>query len=357
MIRFSVIVPIYNVAGFVKSGLKQLDSQTYEGDWEILLVDDGSTDDSYALIEGASKDNPRIRVFHQANAGAGAARNLGINNACGEYIWFYDIDDEIEPELLCRLDKALQDAHNPQMAIFGFSEFDVKTGNMATRYFSPMSLRSNDEVRDVWAEHLSGAHGGNNGFVWNKAYRLDFLNDKGLRFGNERIQQDEVFNLRVYAYVSTMIILSDCWYRYKVYDKGNTRSRYIADRLNIYRSVMSSFKVLMATWNLNSPTVEAWLAKRFLGNVIQTMTFNCYHPESGLSKIERDKCIISIMADTDVRNLLDKLRSFKMNGFSFITNRYIQAIEHKSLCRFKLARTLDMTETYCRKVARRLIQR
>lgn len=355
--RFSVIVPIYNVSGFIESGLKQLMAQTYNGDWEVLLIDDGSTDDSLAMIERASKYDHRFRVLHQTNAGAGAARNLGIDNACGEYIWFYDIDDEIEPDLLERLDKALEVADNPQMAIFGFSELDVTTGNLTTRSFEPMALNTNDEVRGIWARHLSGAHGGNNGFVWNKAYRRDFLDAKNLRFGNERIQQDEVFNLKVYAEVSTMILIADCLYRYKVYDRGNTRSRFIPDRLDIYRSVMNAFSNLIAKWDLDCPDVERWLANRFFGNVVQTMTFNCYHPDSGMTARERDKCIASIMTDSDVCRLMAYMQESGIVQSTYIGRRYARAIEHKSLSEFKLVRFLDRMNGMIRSKARKLIRR
>jgi len=93
--KVSVIVPVFNSEKYIAKCIESILAQTY-ADWELILVDDGSTDNSLRIIrEYESKDN-RIRVFCQNHAGAGMARNLGIKNATGEYIVFVDSDDTIE---------------------------------------------------------------------------------------------------------------------------------------------------------------------------------------------------------------------------------------------------------------------
>lgn len=93
-IKFSIIIPVYNVALYLRECLDSVLSQTFT-DWEAICIDDGSTDESGAILdEYAAKDN-RFRVFHQANAGVGEARNFGINKANGEYVIFLDGDDTI----------------------------------------------------------------------------------------------------------------------------------------------------------------------------------------------------------------------------------------------------------------------
>lgn len=352
MMRFSVIVPIFNVARFIPSGLAQLAAQDFAGEWEVILVDDGSSDGSSEMIDRVAAADPRMIALHQPNSGSGPARNLGIDHARGEYICFVDVDDELEPALLSTLNDALTSAKNPDMAVFGFDEADASGGSPFTRTFESMMLRGNDAVRDAWPLHLSGAHGGNNGFVWNKTYRRDFLIANNLKFGNERIQQDEVFNLRVYAHVESALIMPDVLYHYMIYDRGNTRSHYIANRIDIYASVIKAFRTLMAGWGIAPVEVERWLAQRFLNNVVQTLTFNCHHPESGFTRAERRAHMQAIMNRPDVRALVAEFDEHAIS-IGGLTKAYLRAIRRQSVGAVECTRVAERFLQALRRILRR----
>lgn len=98
----SVIVPVYNIVDLLPRCVKSIQKQTYPN-LEIILIDDGSTDNSGALAEKMALEDRRIRVFHKENGGTSRARNLGIEKARGEYIGFVDSDDYIEPRMYERL--------------------------------------------------------------------------------------------------------------------------------------------------------------------------------------------------------------------------------------------------------------
>ena len=98
----SVIVPVYNVEAWLPRCGDSILSQTYEN-LEILLVDDGSTDDSGLICEEYAKKDTRIRVIHKENGGLSSARNSGLDAASGEYIGFVDSDDWIEPEMYAEM--------------------------------------------------------------------------------------------------------------------------------------------------------------------------------------------------------------------------------------------------------------
>lgn len=108
MSRFSIIIPVYNVEQYLDECVKSVLAQTYT-DFEILLIDDGSPDNSGALCDKLAKEDSRIRVFHQENRGLSGARNTGIRNAVGEYLQFLDSDDwwaspDVLREIADRLD-------------------------------------------------------------------------------------------------------------------------------------------------------------------------------------------------------------------------------------------------------------
>ncbi len=94
---FSIIVPVYNVAPYLREALDSVLAQTFT-DWECLCVDDGSTDGSSAILDEYAAKDARFRVWHKENGGVSSARNLGLDNARGEYIGFLDPDDILMPE-------------------------------------------------------------------------------------------------------------------------------------------------------------------------------------------------------------------------------------------------------------------
>ncbi len=93
--KISVIVPVYNAEEYLKNCIMSVVRQTYDN-WELILVDDGSSDGSLSIADLAAEKDERIRVIHQKNAGPGAARNRGIKEALGDYVVFLDSDDYID---------------------------------------------------------------------------------------------------------------------------------------------------------------------------------------------------------------------------------------------------------------------
>ena len=100
--KVSIIVPIYNVAKYLPACLDSILNQTYDN-LEILLIDDGSTDDSLKIIEEYAKKDSRIKAFNQKNSGQSSARNLGLKKATGKFISFIDGDDMIKPNFIANL--------------------------------------------------------------------------------------------------------------------------------------------------------------------------------------------------------------------------------------------------------------
>ena len=95
----SVIIPVYNRAGMLERSVRSVMEQSLS-DWELILVDDGSTDGSAGICDGFVAADPRIRAFHKQNGGVSSARNLGLDEARGEWLAFLDADDRFYPDAL-----------------------------------------------------------------------------------------------------------------------------------------------------------------------------------------------------------------------------------------------------------------
>ena len=124
--KVSIVVPIYNGAKYIDNCIKNLKAQTYDN-LEIIFVDDGSTDDSGEKCDECAKGDERFRVLRLPNGGPSSARNAGIEASTGDYIFFYDVDDDIIPSLVeDNLKMAVE--NDADVLMFGFWYHNVDTG-------------------------------------------------------------------------------------------------------------------------------------------------------------------------------------------------------------------------------------
>lgn len=174
----SIILPCYNVAPYLDECLESLVRQTWE-DLEIICVNDGSTDDTPAVLRGWAEKDARIRVIHQENGGAFSARNAGLDAAAGEYIGFVDPDDYVDTSMYARLVETAQ-RHGAEVAACGYTSFSEEDGTVMEDAghapepgFEPDAKKSCFSGESVWLRM--------DVVVWNKVYRRSFFEENGLR--------------------------------------------------------------------------------------------------------------------------------------------------------------------------------
>ena len=132
----SIIVPVYNTERFLNRCIDSVLAQTYS-DWELLLVDDGSTDSSGSICDEYATQDSRIRVFHKENGGVSSARNLGLDYARGEWITFVDSDDYIAPDMIEKLYET-QKRNNADITVCGYRWVDKEGKNLKSFHMNSM---------------------------------------------------------------------------------------------------------------------------------------------------------------------------------------------------------------------------
>lgn len=173
----SIIVPVYNIIEYLPRCVESLRKQTYDK-IEILLVDDGSTDGTSALCDVLAAEDVRIRVFHKQNGGSSSARNLGIQEATGEYLGFVDSDDYVEPDMYERLLQAIETTHLP-IAQTGRDEIDPE-GKKLPNICEPVTERQEIPAKEFLRELLM--HRGDCSFC-TKLVRRDLFEEEGFPVG------------------------------------------------------------------------------------------------------------------------------------------------------------------------------
>ena len=330
--KISVIICCYNVSKWLKLGrLNNIYNQTYQN-WELLLIDDGSTDETPAIIDAEAKKESRVRAFHKPNGGAGSARNMAIDNATGEYICAFDIDDDLKPDMLEYCVEQME-AKQVDMLVFGLEVHELYINKVFNYSFGDKLITSNQELRDNYLDYFLFVPGGSNGYFCNKCYRMSFLNMYHLRFENQRIQQDEVFNLLVYHHLERCYISPRIFYIYYIYNSGNTRSRFIPDRFDIYKSVRQHFETLKSFWSLNDQRLDDYLDKRFYTSVLQCMLFNLTHPDCPWTTTEKQREMNRIMDDALTLKCFKYAESHAVGGEQRL---YRYACKKRSLFLIKL---------------------
>lgn len=347
---FSIIVPIYNVQNFINKGLQNLLKISYS-DYEILLIDDGSTDNSGLLCDEWSKKSSHISVFHKPNGGAGSARNLGIKKARGTYLCFFDIDDEVDKDILSICKNHL-DNEKTEMLIFSYDSFDQEYNIKTTSIYKPHVFHTNKEIKDNYVNLLLGLKY-NNGFVWNKVYKREFLIKNNLFFGNQRIQQDEIFNIKIYPHLTHLTTIPDILYHYNIYYKGNTRSHYIPERIDIYHEVRNNFINLYNNWKLNDLRMLCYLHERYANGIIYAINYDILNKKSIMTKHERNDKIKQIFEFKDTHESIQFcLSNQDIRGLKKL---YFKAILLKNITLYKFIKILDEKFIMVKKIYRRYL--
>lgn len=182
MSKVSVIVPVYNVENYIRDMLTSVQEQTFR-DFEVVIINDGSPDNSQAIIDEFCAADPRFKSFVQENGGVAAARNSGIAKATGDYVVFYDPDDYIPPDALEKMYKTA--ASKDADLVIGIME--EKSLGESLIYMHSQALAKQDRI-DPMDTHFTGAWS-----LCHKMFSRKLIVDNGLKFEKLTNAEDGVF--------------------------------------------------------------------------------------------------------------------------------------------------------------------
>lgn len=231
----SIVVPVYNVENYLARCIYSLVNQTYQN-IEIILVDDGSTDNCPKICDEWAKKSNKVKVIHKKNAGLGMARNTGIDYAQGKYICFIDSDDTLDLD-------AIECCHNNienfdfDIIYFGFKYID--TMDNIKKVFIPTPTKTEyfgDEIKKVFLPNIVNLMPGEHNFNMNFSscmclIKLDLINKINWRFVSERkIISEDIYSLLVlFKKIKSVSICPKSFYSYRINTKSLTHS-YRSDR-------------------------------------------------------------------------------------------------------------------------------
>lgn len=241
MDKVSVIIPVYNVEPYVRQCLESVINQTYSN-LEIIIVDDGSTDNCGKICDLYAEQYNCVAVYHKKNGGLSSARNMGLNYATGEWILFVDSDDWCEVDYI---EKMIGLKSNSMIdVIISSSVHELSNG----RKYIHQLMRDegiyddNNILNIVWGKSLCITfkneynYGINknstNSAPWDKLYRRKIISENDLRYDEKlKVHEDRLFNLKYFEYVKHFKYVDTQGYNYRFVKQSITK-KYDIDRVN-----------------------------------------------------------------------------------------------------------------------------
>lgn len=228
----SIIVPVYNTREYLDECIQSIVSQDYTN-WELILIDDYSTDGSGDLLDQWEKKDSRIRVIHKTgNSGVSDSRNIALKMAKGDYIGFVDSDDWIEPEMYSKMCELLEKTDAD--AVFGGYNRIEESGTVRIHTKEPNGkmFSVDDALLQIMPQRGAGRY---NMFLWDKLFRRSVLSKEGeliLFDSNYLYGEDVLWLTEVLLNCTNITFCQECGYNYRATRSNNTWSA-----MNNYRSI------------------------------------------------------------------------------------------------------------------------
>lgn len=284
MPKVSIIVPVYNVEKFLRKCLDSISAQTL-ADWECLLIDDGSTDNSGVICDEYAKRDDRIKVFHKENGGVSSARNYGIEKAIGDWITFVDSDDWIDNDTLFNSVNAI--TQGVDMIIFGIKVFIGQPPKLIEHQLKYIGAESDFKQQLEEADRKGWLQG-----PVNKLFQRSILIKNGLRFDETMSYgEDTKFSFSYISLCTNIKILPFLSYSYCFVNSQSLTNQKLTwkYRLNLAELLRELRERMSTQFTLNS-TYATFI--QFTYATWMTNTLTCLVKSKEKSKYSLYKSII-----------------------------------------------------------------
>jgi len=309
----SIIIPAYNASDFISDAIESVLDQEFK-DFELLIINDGSTDSTLEIInEFALKDN-RIKAFSIKNSGPSAARNFGINESKGKYLMFLDSDDTFSKNALDKVCSNLKD--NPDMLIFGFyinniSKNQIYEHNAKSVFFN-VKNDLDKNFGDLYEKNQLNP-------VWNKAILTSVVKNNMITFEDYRYGEDRIFVFDCLCFCNNVKVVDDLLYNYNMLNSESLVTKFSEEKFEICNIIDDRIVALQNTFGSFSSETNAKVSYMYLKSIISCLT-NIFHTSCNYSFKEKKNAVRLIISDDKVKVALNqyKKHDFAMDVITIV---------------------------------------
>lgn len=254
MPKVSLIVPIYNSEQFLERCISSIINQTFK-DFELILINDGSTDNSIDILRKYKDIDNRIIVIDNSNNGVSITRNIGIEKARGKYIQFVDSDDFIDENMLNNTISTIE-KENSDLVITGLF-LDIYNGNKvdtSIQTFPRKNAKTKIEIAENVVNRLNGTY--INSPV-NKLYKRELIVDNNLKMKEDiSLGEDLIFNLEYLSKCKSVVFEEESHYHYNMKMEDNLTAKYRSDKLELMKILYNNTKEFLLEADVNSRYIQ-----------------------------------------------------------------------------------------------------
>lgn len=314
----SVVMPIYNAEKFLRKSIDSILEQSYS-DFELILIDDGSTDNSMNIAMYYEDNDNRVKVFSQSNQGASAARNLGLKNAGGDYLIFIDADDYVESELFADFKKIIESENVDLIISPPFSDYydsKNKITMSVKRDLVEKRIEGNKEIANeviyLFENEVINA-------PYCKLFKLDLIRLHNLLMPtNIHLQEDLFFNVKYLEVVNSAFITNNAYYHYNHFQIESVTSKYYNNKWEMLEEVNNNVISYYTTRAKNMDILES--VNYFAIKNAYASFLNLFHKNCLLNKKEKIRFITKVVKSTDFS---DKVIASNKKGIKYKTLKFV----------------------------------
>lgn len=310
MPKVSIVVPIYNVEEYLDRSIKSLISQSLQ-DIEIILVNDGSKDNSLAICKKYEQRDKRVKVIDKPNGGVSSARNEGIKIATGDYIGFIDPDDWIENNMYEQLYTQIRETR----CEVAMCNFVIDDNRSIKEIYIPTDehVLNRQDIREWLIPNMVGPEdlNSNESTIMGSACRIlvkreIIMNQRILFPLNISLMEDLVWCIEVLANSNKIVIDRGLYYHYMKND-NSAITRYRENMNSIQMTVLNKLENLLLKYDVNSHC-EKRMKLRYINMIISNI-MNEMHKDSPKTEVEKFKSIKQLCANTYIKDILKEINT------------------------------------------------
>lgn len=299
--KFSVLIPVYNVEPYLRRCVESVLSQSVDV-YEIILVNDGSTDDSGAICDYYKENHPdRVVVIHKKNQGLVSARRVGVTHARGEYVCFLDSDDFWEPHLLSTLEQLLSES-KADVVCFGYTLVDENDTELRIGYpLLSEGVYQEEAKQKILEELLSGTSLNN---LWLKCVRLSCIDkDRDYSpFFSVSSGEDLLQTLPIFDNASSIQIVHDRLYNYYQNSQSITQSKYLEKHLSSTFLVYRELGIYVEKWRLSTQAYYDKMGQTILFSLKQLIRRRV---GKGAYSVSEREALLDRLQQPDIRDVVE----------------------------------------------------
>lgn len=227
--KLSILIAAYNVEAFIEKCVLSCYDETLSDFYEIIVVNDGSIDETQAVLDKLKTSITNLKVIYQENAGLGAARNTGIKNAKGEYLWMIDGDDYLTAKAVSLIfDKIIT-----QEDIYGFNFNIINENKQVIKKYKSNFIKENQSASQYYLNHYEDS------YTFQYIFKKNLFLDYGIFFQPKINMQDSEILPKIIFRAKNHVYTDECIYNYVQHKNSFTNTNNTEKRLNYFRSIIA----------------------------------------------------------------------------------------------------------------------